>query len=210
MKATALAVSARKQGNCYDFARFTLNVCRAEGLETELINFYDHQIEPCQRCDYECIQHVDPRKQKDAACPIRDDVRSIWEKTWQSEILFLFVPNYGGMPPALWLAFSQRSQAFFRQAPAATLKKAVVSAVLLVSPHQSSGAAWALSFMADEVKGLDRRVAGFEVIDPPQFQKETTFTPLIAHPEIQHRLHYLAKQTLECAKGLASEKTIST
>ncbi len=64
--------------------------------------------------------------------------------------------------------------------------------------------------MADEVKGLDRRVAGFEVIDPPQFQKETTFTPLIAHPEIQHRLHYLAKQTLECAKGLASEKTIST
>ncbi len=36
MKATALAVSARKQGNCYDFARFTLNVCRAEGLETEL------------------------------------------------------------------------------------------------------------------------------------------------------------------------------
>ncbi len=200
MKAIALAVSAREHGNCSDFAQFVLERLHAEDVETELINFYDYQITPCQHCEYECIQRIDPQKGKDALCPIQDDVRIIWEKTWQSEILFLFVPNYGGMPPALWLAFSQRSQAFFRQAPVEKLKKSVVSAVLLVSPHQSSGAAWALSFMADEVKGMERKVAGFEVINPPQFKDEYTFDRLIDEPEIQRRLEYLTQKTLQAAR----------
>jgi len=207
MKAIALVVSAREHGNCYDFARFTLDVLHNNDVETELINFYDHQITPCQRCDYECIQHIDPQKGKDGLCPIQDDVRMIWEKTWQAEILFLFVPNYGGMPPALWLAFSQRSQAFFRQAPVEKLKHSVVSAVLLASPHQSSGAAWALSFMADEVKGLDRKVAGFEVINPPQFQEEYTFTRLIQNSEIQRRLDFLVKRTLQFTQVLNCENS---
>jgi multimeric flavodoxin WrbA len=199
MKAIALAVSARKHGNCCDFAQFMLEHLNAEGIETELINFYDYNITPCQGCEYECIQRVDPQKR---VCPIQDDVRLIWEKTWQSEILFLFVPNYGGMPPALWLAFSQRAQAFFRKAPVEKLKKSVVSAVILASPHQSSGAAWALSFMADEVKGMERKVAGFEVINPPQFKDEYTFDRLIHDPEIQRRLEFLTKRTLQAAREL--------
>lgn len=56
MKAIALAVSARERGNCYDFAQFALDRLAANGVETELINFYDYQITPCQRCDYECLQ----------------------------------------------------------------------------------------------------------------------------------------------------------
>ena len=202
MKAIALVVSARKHGNCYDFSQFVLDDYKNRGLETELINFYDHQITPCQRCEYECLQRLDPSKGVDGKCPIKDDVRMIWEKTWQAEILLLFVPNYGGMMPALWEAFSQRSQAFFRQAPLEQLKKSVVSAVLIVSPHQSSGAAWALSCMADEVKGLDRKVVGFEVINPPQFMKEYTFHPLLQEPEIQRRLSFLAEKTWQVAMAL--------
>jgi multimeric flavodoxin WrbA len=202
MKAIALVVSAREHGNCFDFAQFVLDNYKKQGLETELINFYDHQITPCQHCEYECLQRLDPAKGVDAECPIKDDVRMIWEKTWQAEILLLFVPNYGGMMPALWEAFSQRSQAFFRQAPLEKLKHYVVSAVLIVSPHQSSGAAWALSCMADEVKGMDRKVAGFEVVNPPQFQPEYTFSPLIQNDEIQRRLQFLAEQTLNKAKAL--------
>lgn len=106
------------------------------------------------------------------------------------------------MPPALWLAFSQRAQAFFRKAPVEKLKKSVVSAVILASPHQSSGAAWALSFMADEVKGMERKVAGFEVINPPQFKDEYTFDRLIHDPEIQRRLEFLTKRTLQAAREL--------
>lgn len=205
MKAIALVVSAREHGNSYDFAQFVLDDYKNRGLETELINFFDHQITPCQRCEYECLQRLDPAKGVDGECPIHDDVRMIWEKTWRAEILLLFVPNYGGMLPALWEAFSQRSQAFFRQAPLEQLKKSVVSAVLIVSPHQSSGAAWALSCMADEVKGMDRKVVGFEVVNPPQFQAEYTFTPLINNEEIRRRLSFMAEKTRQVAATLQNQ-----
>ena len=136
MKAIALVVSARPRGNCYDFAEFVLQRLQTSAVETELVNFHDYQITPCQRCAYECIQHIDPNKGVDAPCPIQDDVRPIWEKTWTAEILFLFIPNYGGLPPALWFAFSQRVQGFYRQAPFEKLKRSVVSAVILAAPHQ--------------------------------------------------------------------------
>jgi hypothetical protein len=42
----ALVVSARKKGNCYDFAGLILKRLKKTGIETELINFYDYQITP--------------------------------------------------------------------------------------------------------------------------------------------------------------------
>ena len=153
MKAIALVVSARKEGNCFDFAQFVLSRLQTNGLETELINFYDYQIVPCQKCSYECLRQSDMQKGVEAVCPVDDDVRLIWEKTWSSEILFLFIPNYGGMPPALWFAFTQRSQAFFRKAPIEKLNHSVVSAVVLAAPHQSSGAPWILSLTGNGARG---------------------------------------------------------
>jgi multimeric flavodoxin WrbA len=208
MKATALVVSARKHGNCYDFAQFVSERLQASGVRTETINFYDYQITPCQRCEYECIQHLDPQKMADAPCPIIDDVRQIWEKTWESEILFLFIPNYGGMPPALWLAFSQRSQSFFRKAPLEQLKRSVVSAVVIAPPHQSSGAPWVYSFIGDEVKGMDRKVAGFEIINPVEFLSEYSFHPLIEEVEVQRRLAFLTDRTLQTVRTLNPEPVI--
>lgn len=202
MKATALVVSARQFGNGYDFAEYTLRQLAAQGVETELINFYDFQITPCQHCDYECMDHLVPQPHPARECPIHDDVRPIWEKTWASEILLIFAPTYGGMVPALWLAFSQRSQAFFRQQPVERLKKSVVSAVLLSTPHQSSGAPWITSFMGDEIKGLDRKVAGFEVINQTAFETDYIFDRLIQETEIQRRLDFLAAQTLRTAQKL--------
>ena len=181
LKAIALVVSARKHGNCYDFAQFALDRLQVSGLETELVNFHDYQIIPCQRCDYECIQHLDPHKGTDAACP-----------------------NYGGLPPALWFAFSQRVQGFFREAPIQKLKQSVVSAVVLAAPHQSSGAPWILSFIGDEVKGMDRKVAGFEVINPTEFEIEYTFDRLINEKEIQQRLEFLTDRTLKVARDIVS------
>ena len=204
MKAIALVISARKHGNCYDFAKFTLDRLAVNGIETELINFYDYKITPCQQCNYECLQHLDPTKSVDAPCPITDDVRSIWEKTWASEILHIFVPTYGGMPPALWLAFSQRQQAFFREAPTDRLSKAVISAVVLATPHQSSGTSWIPSFMSDEVKGMDRKVVGFEVITHSEFETEYIFDRLISEQEIQRRLEFLTDRTLSEAKKLTT------
>lgn len=204
MKALALVVSARKHGNCYDFARFVLDRLATTGIETELVNFYDYRISPCHACEYECMQRHDPKKGVNAPCPIDDDVRAIWEKTWAAEILFLFVPNYGGLPPALWLAFSQREQAFFREAPVEKLKKSVVSAVVLAAPHNSSGAQWTSSIMADEVKWMGRKVAAFEVINNAGFETENLFGGLINEKEIQRRLEFLADRTLKVAKEAVS------
>ncbi|MGA9351342.1 MAG: NAD(P)H-dependent oxidoreductase [Anaerolineae bacterium] len=80
MKALALVVSARERGNCYDFAEFMLERLKQQRVEGELINFYDCQITPCQRCSYECVARFDPQRRADEACPIEDDVRMIWEK----------------------------------------------------------------------------------------------------------------------------------
>lgn len=201
----ALAVSARKRGNCYDFAAFTLDHLAQAGIETELVNFHDYRITPCQGCDYECIQHTDPKRKVDAPCPIDDDVKSIWEKTWNADILLIFVPNYGGMPPALWFAFSQRVQGYYKMAPDDKIKKSVVSAVIIAPPHQSSGAPWIYSMMGDEVKGLGRAVAGFEVISPPEFASEYTFSPLIKCEEIQQRLRFLAETTLKKQRMLLAK-----
>ena len=44
------------------------------------------------------------------SCPIKDDVKYIWETVWGAEILLLYIPTYGGLPSALWVALSQRSQ----------------------------------------------------------------------------------------------------
>jgi multimeric flavodoxin WrbA len=202
MKATALVVSARKHGNCYIFAHFVLNRLQASGIETELVNFYDYQVSPCHGCDYQCLQRLDQQKDGNSSCPIDDDVRLIWKKTWASEILFLFIPNYGGLPPALWFAFSQRSQGTFREAPLEKLKQSVVSTVVLAAPHQSGGAPWIFSIMGDEVKNMDRKVVGFEVINPPEFKPEYTFEPLISEVEIQRRLEFLTDRTLQAAREI--------
>lgn len=202
MKAVALVVSAREHGNCYDFARFTLDRLTTNDVETELVNFYSYEIRPCEHCAYECMQRRDPQKRVDSPCPINDDVRLIWKKTWAAEILFLFVPNYGGFPPALWFAFSQRAQAFFRETPVEKLKNSVVSAVTIGAPHYSSGAQWTPSMMADEVKWMNRHVAGFEVINSAGFETESLFGGLINEAEIRRRLEFLADRTL----GMAKEK----
>lgn len=207
MKAVALVVSARKHGNCYDFARSMLDRLERDGVETELVNLYDYQITPCQHCAYECLQRWDPQKGADAPCPIDDDVRSLWEKVWGADILLLLVPNYGGMPPALWIAFSQRSQAFFREAPHEKLKRSVVSAVVLAAPHLSSGPQWAPALIAAEVKDMGRKVAGFEVINNDGFETECLFGRLISEEEIGRRLDFLAERTLKIAGDLQSKSS---
>lgn len=199
MKAVALVVSARRRGNCYYFARHVLKSLETKGVETELVNFYDYRISPCYRCAYECLQYLEPQKEVHAPCPIDDDVRGIWEKTWAAQILLLFMPNYDGLPPALWVAFYQRSQAFFREAPLEKLRKSVVSAVIIAAPQNSSGSQWTPSIMADEVKCMNRQVASFEIINNAGYATESPFEGLIKEKEIQARLDFLADRTLEVA-----------
>jgi multimeric flavodoxin WrbA len=197
MKALALVASARKGGNGFDFGSYILSRMHANGWETEMVEFYDYDIQPCHHCAYECLQRHNPSQKQDSPCPIQDDVRSLWQKSWQADALILIVPNYGGLPPALWTAFSQRSQSFFSQAPLEKLRKSVVSALVIASPQYSSGAQWTPSIMADEVKWLDdRRAAAFEVINNSAYVTEGLFGRLIHEPAIPTRLNDFCDQTL--------------
>jgi multimeric flavodoxin WrbA len=197
MKAVALVVSARKYGNCFDLVEFMLKRLKKTGIETELINFYDYQVAPCQTCNYECVQKFDPEKGVNTECPITDDVKPIWKKTWNAEILLLFVPTYGGLPPALWVAFSQRTQGILEKPPKENLEKYVVTAVVLASPHWSGIGERTPSIVADQIKNMERKIAGFEVVNNSGFETENLFGGLINEEEIQRRLKFLADQTLQ-------------
>jgi len=205
MKAIALVVSARERGNCYDFAQFMLERLAAAGIETELINFYDYKITPCQNCNYECVQKFDPEKGVNIECPIKDDVKTIWKKVWEAKILVLFVPTYGGLPPASWVAFTQRQQGILEKPPEEQ-KGFVVSAVVLASPQWSGIGERTPSIVADQIKNMDRKVAGFEVINNAGFETENLFGRLINEEEIQRRLEFLADRTLVAARETLSER----
>jgi hypothetical protein len=98
------------------------------------------------------------------------------------------------------VAISQRSQAFFREASLETLKKSVVSTVVIATPHNTSGAQWTPSIMVDEVKWLDRKVASFELINNSGYATDGLFGSLIKEKEIQARLDFLTDRILEAAK----------
>ena len=54
------------------------------------------------------------------------------------------------------------------------------------------------------MKGLERKVAGFEVINPTEFDIEYTFERLIHEQEIQRRLEFLTDRTLKVVQDLKS------
>jgi len=53
---------------------------------------------------------------------------------------------------------------------------------------------------------MDRKVAGFEVINNVGFETENLFGKLINEEEIQRRLEFLADRTLKVAKEILSER----
>jgi len=188
-KAIALVCSARKRGNCYELADYTLNRLREEGkVITELINFYDYDIQPCHGCNYECLF------QREKGCPIKDDVRSIWEKTWAADALLYFIPTYGGFPPALWFAFCQRYQGIIIHAPVERLKEGVLSILTLSSVKGSPGGGFTEVILRQYALADPRRLVCFESINTDPFSLKYR---LIEDEGIRQRLRWLADRTLE-------------
>ena len=203
MKATALVFSARKKGNCCDFARFILDKMEKEGVETELVNFCDYNIKPCQNCDYECLARINPKtgQKEHAECPVKDDIESIWQKAWNADILLMLVPTYGGVPPALYVGFTQRYQSLWRKAPPKEeLQKKVIAAVVLASPDGAMGGELTPAIVAGELRchiSMGYRQGGFELINNAGYKTENVRGRLIHEEDIQNRLSFLTKRILE-------------
>ncbi len=103
MRVVAVVSSARRRGNCNDIAERMLEQLTERGVETEAIRTTDYDINPCNRCSYECFR-------EEAACPIEDDVPRIWEKMKQADGIVLAIPSYYGLPPAIFKAIIERAQ----------------------------------------------------------------------------------------------------
>jgi multimeric flavodoxin WrbA len=206
MKAIALVFSARKKGNCYDFADYVLSQMKKEGAETELVNFCDYSIKPCQHCDYECLGRLSPKtgKKELDECLVEDDVEDVWRKVWAADVFLMFVPTYGGVPPALYVSFTQRYQGFWRKAPPKEeLQKKVVAAVVLASPDGALGGELTPAIVAGELRGhvsMGFRLGGFEVINNAGYKTDNVRGRLIEEEEIQNRLSFLARRILETVK----------
>jgi Multimeric flavodoxin WrbA len=168
------------------------------GVETELINFYDHEIQPCHKCNYECLAHLDPSIGHDLPCPIKDDVSAIWKKTWSADLLLMFVPN-GGSPPALWLSFVQRYQSLWRQEPK-DLSEKFSGAVVLSSPEGAPSGELTVPEVIKELISEGRKVIGFEVVNTHAYELGNVWKGLIEHDEIRQRLSWLVDQMLEKIK----------
>ncbi len=94
-----LVLSARK-GNCWDFARHVLP-------ESNILVLGELHLEPCSKCDYECM--------KDMTCPKDDDIGKIYEKWMESENIVLFSPVYDGRPPSLYYIFEERVPSLWKR-----------------------------------------------------------------------------------------------
>jgi len=207
-KAVALVFSARKKGNCYDFADFMFSEMNKSGVETDLVNFCEYNIKSCQNCDYECLARVNPKtgRKEQGECPVKDDVEDIWRKVWNSDVFVMFVPTYGGVPPALYVSFTQRYQSLWRKAPPKeVLRKKVVAAVVLASPNGAMGGELTPTIVAGELRGhisMGYRHGGFEVINNAGYKTDNVRGRLIEEEEIRNRLAFLTKRILETSKKL--------
>jgi hypothetical protein len=80
------------------------------------------------------------------------------------------------LPPALWVAFNQRTQGILEKPPKDNLEKYVVSAVVLASPDGSGIGEHTPSIVADQIKNMGRKIAGFEIINNSGFETENKKT----------------------------------
>ena len=130
LRVVAIVSSARRRGNCNDIAERMLARLAEKGVDTEAIRTPDYDINPCNRCSYECFS-------EDAACPIEDDVPRIWEKMKQADGIVLAIPSYYGLPPAIFKAIIERAQGIlgwvtdeFRDLDSVWKGKPIVAAVV--------------------------------------------------------------------------------
>lgn len=148
-----------------------------------LLNFYEYDIQACQHCDYQCLANQ-------PGCPLKDDTAWLWEYTWRSDAVIWAIPTYGGTPPAIWTAFTQRLQYLWRQAPERRIPLAVIC---IASPDGST--------IGESTPELLRRQAGwqcwdlidFAVFDAHAYGRNSVAGDLAAVPEVQRRLDAMAE-----------------
>lgn len=96
--------SPRTSGNCAD-------ICRAiqehyTNTNIRLFNVSEHVV-PCSHCNYECLT-------PNAVCPqLTDGYTDMMDAIRSSDLAYYVIPNFCGMPNAVYYAFNERSVGYF-------------------------------------------------------------------------------------------------
>jgi multimeric flavodoxin WrbA len=182
-KVLGLIFSARPGGNLADMAEllFAQVKARLPEVETELIEASRLRISPCNGCAYECLLGPDPGRR----CPIEDDVAGLWRSVFASDLTVYFLPTYGGMPPATWVAFQQRFHGLFRLPEAVASRNAGLAAVTTYEPDGAPGSDYAQRMIRET---LGRKLVCCEQIIPSAYGLNALQQRLVQHREIQARL----------------------
>jgi multimeric flavodoxin WrbA len=182
-KLLGLTFSARAGGNLSDLARdlFAKVAAGLPGVQLELIEIATCRVTSCNGCAYECLLGPAPGR----SCPIADDVAHLWRSVFTSDLVVYFLPTYGGMPPATWVAFQQRYHGLFRLPEALASVNGKVAVLTTCEPGAAP--------RSDQAQQLIRAAIGpklvsFEQIIPSAYGLNALYERLVQHPGIQGRL----------------------
>ena len=104
MNITLLNFSPRDNGNCGE-------ICRCIQLHHQNANIRLYNVggyvSPCADCDYECLKNGE-------RCPnVTERYAGMMDTICRSELVYYVIPNFCGMPNAVYYAFNERSVGYF-------------------------------------------------------------------------------------------------
>lgn len=101
---TVLNFSPRTSGNCAEICRHIQD--HYENTNIHLFNVCEY-VSPCKNCNYECLT-------PGISCPqLSTRYTHMMDAICSSDLIFYVVPNFCGMPNAVYYAFNERSVGYF-------------------------------------------------------------------------------------------------
>jgi len=101
---TVLNFSPRTKGNCAEICRQIL-----DHYANANVRFYNvcEFVSPRSSCNYECLKPGE-------VCPkLTDEQTGMMDSIRRSDLVYYVIPNFCGMPNAIYYAFNERSVGYF-------------------------------------------------------------------------------------------------
>ena len=104
MNIIVLNFSPRENGNCSAICSLIQNHYIKSNIR--LFHVCKH-VSPCNGCDYECLK-------PSVICPqLTGDFTDMMDSICGSDLVYYVIPNFCGMPNAVYYAFNERSVGYF-------------------------------------------------------------------------------------------------
>lgn len=105
MNIAVINFSSRKNGNCFGFSQYIIDILKNKQNNVFFIDFSDMNTAACGKCNYECF--------KTNCIYKNDDVYNAYRKLIQYEQVISIIPIYCGLPCSNFFLFNERVQGAF-------------------------------------------------------------------------------------------------